>query len=527
MGTMINCPYCGKLTDPKLDNCPHCGGYMRKEPQKQRPAAGQRQTCPNCHALVQEGDIICVACGTNLLTGQKIVEEKREAAKERRGVPIWVLIALGIVIVALIVGGLIFFLATRDEVRRAVELGNQGRVVEAIGKLEKYVERRPKDVRALLALGTLRWENQDLLEAANSFEAVSQLEPRNLDAALLATVCLSSARDASMRGRQIAVLERAASQYPNNAQVWRLLALARAANSDVPGQINALDTVLRLDPTDTGAHVEMGIALALQGNYPRAAQRLGQVPQAASGGADLAAAMGYVDSLQGRGNEAVENLRKAATGRTPASGEVQTQIGLLLAEQGRFNEAISSLEGPARDPANAEAQFFYAVCLSGAGRADKARETFDAAAKGEGPYAARALLGLAAAALTLGDTGAAKEALGRAEQGGDKSAAFYTLRARFHVATENDSAAEDDLRKAIQADPAYPPARLERGLLFIKGQVFNEGARELGRYVELVNPDAPDARVSAVNALIAQLEESVRAEGRPIAGPVPPARSTS
>ena len=25
---MKNCPYCGKLTDPKLDNCVHCGAAL-------------------------------------------------------------------------------------------------------------------------------------------------------------------------------------------------------------------------------------------------------------------------------------------------------------------------------------------------------------------------------------------------------------------------------------------------------------------------------------------------------------------
>ncbi|MFO7975415.1 MAG: zinc ribbon domain-containing protein [Candidatus Hydrogenedentota bacterium] len=83
--SMINCPYCGKLTDPRLDNCVHCGGFLRKKaaPGQQR-SAGEKETCPNCGALVQPGDIICVACGTNLLTGQRITEEQPAPAEAKK-----------------------------------------------------------------------------------------------------------------------------------------------------------------------------------------------------------------------------------------------------------------------------------------------------------------------------------------------------------------------------------------------------------------------------------------------------------
>ena len=75
----------------------------------------------------------------------------------------------------------------------------------------------------------------------------------------------------------------------------------------------------------------------------------------------------------------------------------------------------------------------------------------------------------------------------------------------------DDRSAHEAFKQAVQADGAYAPARLERGLLFIKSQAFNEGIRELKRYTELVDPSLPDARVDAVEKLIEQLEES---EGR-------------
>ncbi|HPO17047.1 MAG TPA: zinc ribbon domain-containing protein, partial [Candidatus Hydrogenedentes bacterium] len=78
---MTNCPFCGKLTDPKLAACPHCGGPLRSKSSRLGGASGRSapaHQCPNCKSPVQEGDIICVRCGTNLLTGQKVAEEQRQ-----------------------------------------------------------------------------------------------------------------------------------------------------------------------------------------------------------------------------------------------------------------------------------------------------------------------------------------------------------------------------------------------------------------------------------------------------------------
>ena len=124
MATMINCPFCGKLTDPKLKSCPHCGGVIPKgggEPELlgARPKKPE-QTCPNCHAVVQEGDIICVACGTNLLTGHKVAEErKKQAAQVERRFPWAIVLAVAglLAVIALIV---LVMILTADPVGRGV-----------------------------------------------------------------------------------------------------------------------------------------------------------------------------------------------------------------------------------------------------------------------------------------------------------------------------------------------------------------------------------------------------------------------
>ncbi|HNT86683.1 MAG TPA: zinc ribbon domain-containing protein, partial [Candidatus Hydrogenedentes bacterium] len=110
---MINCPYCGKLTDPKLANCPHCGGPMHaKAPSAPRGAGAKpQQHCPSCGAAVHDGMIICVQCGTNLLTGHKIAEERKAPpVRERRRWPLFVGFAVVVVALGVLVSQLPAFL---------------------------------------------------------------------------------------------------------------------------------------------------------------------------------------------------------------------------------------------------------------------------------------------------------------------------------------------------------------------------------------------------------------------------------
>ena len=149
--SMMNCPYCGKLTDPRLDNCVHCGGFLRKKAAPgQRRSSGEKETCPTCGALVQAGDIICVACGTNLLTGQRITEEQPAPAKAKKrsftmpSVSLkWIGIAtLGFLVVVILLFLLALFLR-RDRIGAAIEEYNKGNAAQAVSALNDYIQSVP------------------------------------------------------------------------------------------------------------------------------------------------------------------------------------------------------------------------------------------------------------------------------------------------------------------------------------------------------------------------------------------------
>lgn len=152
MATMMNCPYCGKLTDPRLNACVHCHAPMRRSADAVVAATGapagspavpfaprNSAKCPNCNTPVKQGDIICVKCGTNLLTGQQVVVQPQAVAAARSGGG---LLRFGAVIVVLLVvfGGICgsyYVFVYNEPIAKAKRLAGQGNLLEAVQTLNE------------------------------------------------------------------------------------------------------------------------------------------------------------------------------------------------------------------------------------------------------------------------------------------------------------------------------------------------------------------------------------------------------
>ena len=72
MAIQVECPYCGKETkvrdelDGKRIKCPGC---------KKPIVVGQDDggtPCPECDAVIPKGGVLCLTCGYNMRTGQKV-----------------------------------------------------------------------------------------------------------------------------------------------------------------------------------------------------------------------------------------------------------------------------------------------------------------------------------------------------------------------------------------------------------------------------------------------------------------------
>jgi tetratricopeptide (TPR) repeat protein len=506
---MINCPYCGKLTDPKLDNCPHCGGYMRRSGGGAKgagPGPGQRQTCPSCHALVQDGDIICVNCGTNLLTGQKISEEKKVVPrKERR--PLWIWFALAVVLLGLMLLAAAYVYSQRDAVARAQDLVTVGKVSEATELLTNYVQSNPENAQAQFLLGRLHWANGEFGPAAAAFRAAYQADRSSRNAFMLAALSYALGNDNS---RAADVLREMVEVFPGDAEAWYMLGLASGAAGDFNGQVRALEQAVQLEPTEPESKAYLGIARALQGQYPQAAAALGDALAAQPNDPNLKAAQAFVTSLQGQRDSAAALLQEAANSNSPVRGLALTQLGLVQMSKGDFAGAVQHLQQASdADPANEAAKYYRAVALQAMGQTDQAIAILNELSQTGGRFTADAAALTAQAYLDRGDLPKAQEAVNRALSMGAQSAMIYTLQGRVSARANEDNKARDFFKRALEIDPNYPPAYLEYGLFHItKEQSMTEGIEKLERYLQLLGPDERATEGRRIEDLIRQLKQT-------------------
>lgn len=511
MATMTNCPLCGKLTDPKLDRCVHCGGPIhRGAAHTSEKHGGRSQTCPNCHALVQEGDIICVACGTNLLTGQRITEEKQAAAAASESSFRPWLIGLGIGLIILVIIILLIVLMSRDAVAQAEKMAAAGQTIQASELLKSYVARRPDNARAQFTLGKLQWMMEVTDGAAASFERAAKLDPANTDAAIYAALCYALQPDNTSQAKAAALLEPLTSRAPS-FEVYYLQAQVRAAQGDIEGQIEALQQAVRLDPAQPRARLLLGVAKALGGDIAGAAGELKAADRGMPSDATVAAAQGLVATLTGSYESAVDRLRVAAESAAEFRGRALIQLGLLLLSQGKAGEAQNYFDQALTvEPGNMTARFYRALCLDARRSSREALAEFDAISRAGGPFAADAAVHAARIYLQTNEPALALEVSDRAVQLNAEGPVFHTVRGRIFARLGQVNEARESYRNAVRSDPSYAPAHLENGLLYIQTGLLAEGIQELEAYLELVDPNLPDARVQEVRGLVQQLRETLK-----------------
>ncbi len=513
---MMNCPYCGKLTDPKLGSCLHCGGPLRiKPPQVPGTQAAQAPAhqCPQCKSPVQEGDIICVRCGTNLLTGHKVADEQPEPVEERPRRS--VLPALGVTLLVFVLlaalGGLIYYLY-QDPVAEARRLASTN-VLKAIEILDKYTQKNAEDAKAQLLFGKLTFQAQSFDRAAAAFNTASKLDAANVEAGFLALLAAAKLPGGEGRNQQIATLRRIVEAHPDNKEAWYLLGLALGASEDLAGQKEAFQRAIALDSALNGAHRNLAITQALLGEFPEAAKELDEARRQAQRDGDTAAAAAFIDSLNNRPAEAATALQQALQDGTSVADAARLRLGMILMAEGKPDEALPHLrEAKASPNAPPEAAFQFALCLQANKLDTEALTEFERIATAGGPRAGEAAVQMALLYLNQGNPDRAGETIQRAAQLGLASAKFYTVQGCVRLALNNTAEAQQAFRNALQADPSYPPAHLENGLLQVARGALKEGLEELKRYKELAGQEHLGSRAREIELLINQLEQTASQE---------------
>ncbi|MBI1319615.1 MAG: tetratricopeptide repeat protein [Candidatus Hydrogenedens sp.] len=472
--------------------------------------------CRHCNKMADpdkvpgEGDIICMQCGLNLLTGQKIQRPQGAMMAEEartRFKPVWIIVPVALVALGLL-GGVVYFLS-QDPVGQARQLAREQNVIEAKHVLETYLPAHPENAEAHVLYGQLQCRSEDFSGALDTFLAALNADPANAEAAQLALLAASRLGNVSNAAQRKAdAYRRIVQAQPGNTQALRLLAVTEGAAGNYAALTESLDAVAERDGESAAVLNLKGAGLALQGDT-EAAKQVFKDAEALDPADPIAnLALGLVASMEGDEAQALQDLRAAKGAGPQMTALVNARVGMIQMSQGNYEAALPLLRSAMDGGANAEAEFFHAVCLKELRLTQEALEALQRIAQGQTKYAGRAAVE-AAQMYLAGRRIEEAEAMARnATAAGENSAKLYTIQGQLYVARGEENEGQQSFRRAIQTDPQYAPAHLESGLLYVKQGITQQGLESLERYIELAST-LPGARTAEVEVLIAQLKQTM------------------
>jgi tetratricopeptide (TPR) repeat protein len=510
---MTNCPYCGKLTDPKLDGCPHCGGYLKKKVAAAKTVAPKKnQYCPSCRNIVQQGDIICVVCGTNLLTGQKVADAP-DPESTSTGIPVAGIVVGIVTTISIVLGGIGVYMSNSDPLERARALIDDFNYPEARTLLQDYIKKDPDNEEAMFELAKLQWRAKEFGEAAVAFENVIEINPANVDAGLLAVLCLQLTGNTQTTTHEIPILEKISKNAERDARVWLILGMAKGARGegeDYAEQIIALERVLELSPDLKTAHLDLGIAQALLGNYQRAKSELNQITSSEARGTALAF-LGYVSALEQNPERAIGYFEDALkTEGLNIRWQAQTELAKLRIQSGQYLEAEKGLSSALQEnPQNDTGRYLRGIALHSMSRANEALNEYETIVRGRGELVGAASVQAASIQLLLGNISGAERSMNNARKAGVESPSYYTVQGRLYVSLNLVRDAMESFDTAIRMEPAYAPTYLERGLLFVRQDKIEQGVRDLNNYLSLLGRTTRGTKANEIRLLTNQLQRTI------------------
>lgn len=456
--------------------------------------------CKQCPGNLKAGDIVCLKCGLNLLTGQRIATGQAQPAP-RAAIP-WGRIGVGIAALLALTAagaGAAWFLM-RDPVAEARRMAREGRPLEAIGKLQEHLQNRGDDWNARLLLGELLYEAQDFNNASATLDAVADAEPGNESAALLALAAAAQVPGDSGRQRQTSALRRLAENHPGNSEYRVWLGLALAAAGDTAGAAQAYDQALAADPGNREARFQRGVTRALRGDYDGAAEDL-----LAGGGVKSETALAAVDGLRGDDEKARIRLSAAATDADPAARQ---RHGALLLANGEVEDALSLLRTRPGERDSAAAQFLQGLALQAIGLDVEAMEIYQVVSDSGGAVGGAAAAQMAEIFLSQGDLTRANEYARRAAAQ-NRGARVVTLEGRIRLAEGEGEQGSRLFREAVALEAGYAPAHLEHGLYQVSRNNLGEGVRALEQFLTLARAEGDNPRLNEIELLVIQLRQTV------------------
>lgn len=499
---MNKCPYCDKPIPLNLQQCPHCGAPLKATSiSSSTEKVTQDNVCPNCKSPVDKADIICIYCGTNLLTGTKL--EASQTAQKRLSISIeWKKYLLwgGTVVLILIAlsVGVVYF--SYDPLKTATNLSKTN-ILGAIDTLQKYSQRNPNNVRAHLILGKLYIKNNQYDEALEQFEKVVGLDPQNSEALWL-LLYTSFMKSGDNTDTVLKYLRRLSEIYPDRKDISLLIALGEKKMARLEKNSQLIENLKKLQiPIDgiVSGYIMVGLHKDAEDLIKNSPDTVSPV---------ISSLITYANQGKDKEVEYLNILDLSNINLTPSEWAYLACKYILIGDNIKALQCAQKSKSLSNKDSFA-INYIYALTLKNSGSTTDAIIELDRLRNTENPYSIEASLDLAEIYLSQENLTKAEELLQSARNKGTQSARSYLIEGRIALLNNDLGRAQQSFSTAVQKDPNYAPAYLENGLLYIRRGVLNEGLINLKNYVKIVKATFPKYSVAEIEVLIEQIEQTL------------------
>lgn len=488
-----NCPHCGKDVGGATETCPHCRGSLDVA----SSASADENKCPKCGSQLRPDDVICIQCGTNLLTGTPVLQRGGKAARPRAGKVIAVIVACAVAAGA--VGWAIWYLRhdyAADGRRKFLE----GSLEESAESYNKALRRNERDATVLYESGLVELSRRQYTTAAERFARVMELEPANARAQLLLGVSYALQGNTNS---ELVELERAVSMDPENSLAHFVLGLAYTKLERREKGVEELERAVELDPYKAEYHRLLGSAYIGVRKYDEAIEQLQKALNLGPGNAETQMLAGALHGIHGKQDDAVALLRGAASSGSAYDARVQYHLGAAYVLSGRYGDAVRELNEALRlQPGNPTVHLALGFTYSIEGRMQEALYEFEQVANAAVPQMAKANAYAESGRIRieLGDTTQAEDLYNKALAAEPNSYMAHVGLGYLYSRQERSAEAVREFRKAIDLSPDAGAAHLFLAIHYAGRKDFGEAARALEKFAQL----SPDLEESEVVGVLAQ-----------------------
>jgi tetratricopeptide (TPR) repeat protein len=228
----------------------------------------------------------------------------------------------------------------------------EGKIGQAVARLQAEVQKRPASVALLLLLGDLQGKDRRFDAARGTLAEAARLAPLSPDPDLLrAQVEVAAGRLSTAKE----LAESLTRRFPRDAAIWTRLGMIEEMLANFPAATRAYERALALDPLNAIAANNLAWRLSADhDDFTRALPLVQRARELEPQNPAFADTLGWIYFRIGSWHFALKEFENAVRW-DPANGSYRYRLGLAQARSGRDDDALATLADAAKlDPGLAQ-----------------------------------------------------------------------------------------------------------------------------------------------------------------------------